>query len=46
MSRHPNPIRLPLLVTGVAGEKYSLGYFGYAYYIDNKDQLKALAIAP
>lgn len=35
-----------VLVTGVSGEKYSLGYFGYAYYIDNQDQLKALAIAP
>lgn len=34
------------LVTGVAGDKYALGYFGYAYYIENEDQLKALAIAP
>jgi phosphate binding protein len=34
------------LVTGVASDKYALGYFGYAYYIENKDQLKALAIAP
>lgn len=35
-----------ILVTGVSGEKYALGYFGYAYYVENKDQLKALAIAP
>jgi phosphate transport system substrate-binding protein len=35
-----------ILVTGVAGEKYSLGYFGYAYYVENKDKLKPLAIAP
>ncbi|REJ71602.1 MAG: phosphate ABC transporter substrate-binding protein PstS family protein [Planctomycetota bacterium] len=35
-----------VIVTGVSGEKYSLGYLGYAYYVDNQDQLKALAIAP
>jgi len=35
-----------ILVTGVSGEKYSLGYFGYAYYVENKDKLKPLAIAP
>jgi phosphate transport system substrate-binding protein len=34
-----------VLVNGVAGEKYSLGYFGYAYFLKNKDRLKALAIA-
>jgi phosphate transport system substrate-binding protein len=34
------------LVTGVAGDKYALGYFGYAYFIENEDQLKPLAIAP
>jgi len=33
------------LVTGVAGDKNALGYFGYAYYIENKGKLKALAIA-
>jgi phosphate transport system substrate-binding protein len=32
------------LVTGVAGDKGSLGYFGYAYYAENKDKLKLLAI--
>jgi len=35
-----------ILVTGVAGEKYALGYFGYAYYVENQDKLKPLAIAP
>lgn len=35
-----------ILVNGVAGEKYALGYFGYAYYVENQDRLKALAVAP
>jgi phosphate binding protein len=34
------------LVTGVAGDKYALGYFGYAYFVENQAKLKALAIAP
>ncbi len=34
------------LVKGVAGEKYSLGYFGYAYYIENTETLKAVAVSP
>lgn len=33
-----------VLVTGVAQDKYSLGYFGYAYYEENKDRLKLLSI--
>lgn len=33
-----------VLVQGVAGDEYSLGYFGYAYYEENKDKLKALNI--
>ncbi|MDK2821453.1 MAG: phosphate transport system substrate-binding protein [Clostridia bacterium] len=32
------------LVQGVAGDKYALGYFGYAYYSENTDKLKAVAI--
>ncbi|HYO24618.1 MAG TPA: PstS family phosphate ABC transporter substrate-binding protein [Lacipirellulaceae bacterium] len=32
------------LVTGVAGDKGALCYFGYGYYIENKDQLKLLSI--
>lgn len=34
-----------LLVTGVAGDKYSLGYFGYGYYEKNSDKLKLLKIS-
>lgn len=33
-----------VLVNGVAGDKGSLGYFGFAYYIENKDKLKAVPI--
>lgn len=33
-----------VLVQGVAGDQYSLGYFGYAYYAENMDKLKVLAI--
>jgi phosphate transport system substrate-binding protein len=33
-----------VLVQGIAGDQYSLGYFGYAYYVENTDKLKALAI--
>jgi phosphate transport system substrate-binding protein len=32
------------LVTGVAGDKGALGYFGYGYYAENTDKLKLLAI--
>jgi phosphate transport system substrate-binding protein len=35
-----------MLVTGVEGSKYALGYFGYAYYIENKDRLKLLGVDP
>ncbi|HKI49241.1 MAG TPA: PstS family phosphate ABC transporter substrate-binding protein [Desulfobacteria bacterium] len=33
-----------VLVNGVAGDKGSLGYFGFAYYIENKDKLKVVPI--
>jgi len=33
-----------VLVQGVAGEKYALGYFGYAYYLENKDKLKLVSV--
>jgi phosphate transport system substrate-binding protein len=33
-----------VLVQGIAGDEYSLGYFGYAYYVENTGKLKALAI--
>jgi len=32
------------LVQGVGGNKGGLGYFGYAYYAENKSKLKALAV--
>lgn len=32
------------LVTGVEGDKGALGYFGFAYYQENKDQLKILGV--
>jgi phosphate transport system substrate-binding protein len=31
-------------VTGVAGEKGALGYFGLSYYVENSNRLKALGI--
>lgn len=33
-----------VLVNGVAGEKNGMGFFGYAYYIENKDKLKVVPI--
>ncbi len=33
-----------VLVKGVKGEKNSLGYFGFAYYIENADKLRAVPI--
>ena len=33
-----------VLVQGVSGERGGLGYFGYSYYDENKDKLKALQI--
>ena len=33
-----------VLVQGVAGDKNAIGYFGYAYYEENKDKLKAAKI--
>lgn len=32
-------------VSGVAGNKYAMGYFGLAYYEENKDKLAVVAIA-
>lgn len=32
------------LVQGVEGEKYALGYFGFAYYEENQDKLKLVPI--
>ena len=33
-----------VLVQGVLGSSYAIGYFGYAYYQDNADNLKVLSI--
>ena len=33
-----------VLVQGVASDRYALGYFGYAYYVENRDKLKAVPI--
>lgn len=32
------------LVTGVAGSNFSIGYFGYSYYVQNNDKLKAIGV--
>ena len=32
------------LVTGIAGDKNALGYFGFAYFEENKDKLKLVPI--
>ncbi|MBI5759044.1 MAG: PstS family phosphate ABC transporter substrate-binding protein [Planctomycetales bacterium] len=34
------------LVTGVVGDKFSLGYFGFSYYIENKSKLQAVGLIP
>ncbi|KAA5541562.1 PstS family phosphate ABC transporter substrate-binding protein [Roseiconus nitratireducens] len=33
-----------ILVQGVAGNKYSIGFFGVAYYEESKDKLKAVSV--
>ena len=33
-----------VLVQGIAGDRNSLGYFGYAYFIENQDKLKVVAV--
>ncbi len=33
-----------VIVNGVAGSKYSMGFFGFAYYVENKDKLKVVPI--
>lgn len=35
-----------MLVKGISGNKYALGYFGYSYYVENKNELKAIGIVP
>jgi len=33
-----------VLVQGISGDEYALGFFGYAYYIENQDKLKVLPV--
>ena len=33
-----------VLVTGVAGDTNAIGFFGYAYFVENEDKLKALEV--
>lgn len=33
-----------VLAQGVAGDKGALGYFGYAYFVENKGKIKALSV--
>lgn len=33
-----------ILVQGIAGDKNALGFFGFAYYVENQDKLKAVKI--
>ncbi|MEP7290209.1 MAG: PstS family phosphate ABC transporter substrate-binding protein [Chloroflexota bacterium] len=33
-----------VLVQGVEGSPYAIGYFGFAYYQENRDELKALSL--
>lgn len=33
-----------VLVQGISGDKNALGYFGYAYYAENKDKLKLVSV--
>lgn len=33
-----------VLAQGIAGDENALGYFGYAYYVENKDKLKIVPV--
>ncbi len=33
-----------LIIQGIEGSQYALGYFGYSYYMENQDSIKALSI--
>jgi phosphate transport system substrate-binding protein len=33
-----------VLVTGVAGDNNAIGFFGFAYYVQNQDKLKAVEV--
>jgi phosphate transport system substrate-binding protein len=33
-----------VLVQGISGDPYAMGFFGFAYYIENRDKLKAVPV--
>lgn len=33
-----------LLVQGIAGDRYALGYFGFVYYFENRDRVKLVPV--
>jgi len=33
-----------VLVQGIAGDEYAMGFFGFAYYVENEDKLKVLPV--
>ena len=35
-----------VLIQGIAGQRNALGYFGYAYYVENKEKLKVVPVDP
>ena len=35
-----------VLVQGISGERYALGYFGYGYYQENRDKLRVVPVDP
>lgn len=35
-----------VLVRGISEERGALGYFGYAYYVENQDSLKLVGVSP
>lgn len=35
-----------VLVHGISKDKFALGFFGFAYYIENKDKLKVVPVVP
>ncbi len=33
-----------MLVQGISGDKYAIGFFGFAYYLENKDKLNIVKV--
>jgi phosphate transport system substrate-binding protein len=42
VSKASNSPKMTTSSSGRGGDKYAIGYFGYAYYVENTDTLKAL----